>query len=56
MTHRAVSLIHRLKLSWELNRSLAKRKAARPARREAAQRAVSDQWKRRGQMAREVFS
>jgi hypothetical protein len=56
MTRRAVTFLHRLQLTWELNRSLARRKAARPARQEAAQRAVSTQIKRRAAKCREVFS
>lgn len=49
-------ILHRARLSIELHRSLSKRKAARPARREAAQRAHSRQWKRAGQRTRELFS
>jgi hypothetical protein len=48
-------MIRRFFLKLELHRNLAKRKAARPARREAAERAYSAQIKRRVAKCREVF-
>jgi hypothetical protein len=49
------SLLRRLRLKRELDRSLRERKAARLVRSEAAHRGVSSYWQRSGARNRELF-
>jgi hypothetical protein len=50
-----VSLISLWRIKREIARNLAKRKVVRKAESERAREAISRQWKRRGEMCREVF-
>jgi hypothetical protein len=50
-----IRLLSDWRIKREIARNLAKRKVVRKAESERARDAVSRQWKRRGEMCREVF-